>query len=182
MALETIIAVVAVAATVASTAYSVVSSVEAGHEARTEAHKAEWGAALNAEKAKAEAAADAGEIRRRAAVDIEEEHERRRKILSAQRSIYGASGLQMEGSPLLMEAESIRQSEENVGRILLGQELGVKEAEQYGVGLAEQYQQRSGYYSQMGNRAVESAELTAMQSGIKGVASTYNIGRTYQWW
>lgn len=179
---EYIIPIVATVATVASTAYSVYSSVEAGHEARQARHEAE-GLAIERARLEAESERAAEEATRlQAQRDVKAEQDRRRRILATQSALYGAAGLEMEGSPLLVKAESIRQSEENISQIEenLGQALRVSSIGNRGTALSlyEQGIERDRYYSAAEDRATYSA----IESGMKGLNTGIGIGRTYQWW
>jgi len=143
---EYVIPIVATVATVASTAYSVYSSTEVRHEARSEEHLDEGLAAIEAQRAK------------------KAEEDRRRRVLATQRSLYGAAGLEMEGSPLLVQAETIRNSEENLRQIEQNRMFKAK-----GLALNLEQEEQATYSS-------------AIKAGMKGASSGYSIGRTYNWW
>jgi len=135
-----------VAATVASTAYSVYSSYEAGE--REEEAQSDYARqqALQMQAAK------------------KDEMDRRRRVLATQEARYAASGVEMEGTPLLVQAETIRESEENLRRIMLGGGYGISGARRAG----EQAEKAS--YARMGS------------SLLQGAGSVYNIGRGARWW
>jgi hypothetical protein len=132
MALTTIIGIVAAVATVASTAYSVVSSEQAKSKASHERRKA----------------------RNAAYVD---EMEKRRRVIAKQASMYGASGLEMEGSPLLVQAESIFNSERNLQRTM----------------------DISNYY---GQQEENQANAAIVRSVSQGTNTGLGIGKAYNWW
>jgi len=134
------------AVSVAGTAYSYLESKKAGEE-----RQAEYGRQAEQTKEKATQLYQ----------DTQEQH---RRILARQRAIYGASGLTGEGSPLLVQAESIRQSKEQLRRI--------KEAgESNSAALLEQ-----------GEQAYEVGQAQGIKSLLGGAATTYNMGRNYNWW
>lgn len=167
-----LIPIIAVAATVASTAYSIVSSNEAASEAHEQAKEA-------AGRAMATAGLEAQNAERIAGERRKDEEDRRRRILSAQRASYAASGLQMEGSPLLVQADTILASEENMARITLGQELTTNEAYRFGLEKAEQYRD-------IGNAALEAGTARSVQAGFQGATNLANqvntMGKAYKWW
>ena len=132
--------------TVAATAYSAYSSAQAG--------KAE-------KRADDKAAKCAKEASRLEAADTEKLH---RRIIATQEALYGASGLTMEGSPLLVQQEALMESKEQLKRIVEGG------------GYA------SGVYKSAGEQAVQSGNAGAIQSLLSGASSTYTAGGNYNWW
>lgn len=140
------IPVIAVVASVASTAYSAYSSYRAGREEKKESRRAAEQARLRAaQRAKAK----------------EKEH---RRIIARQKARYLGSGLTMEGSPLLVEMESLKESEEELARIRAGGEAYATEYERAGTAA-----QRSGYVGAVG-------------AGVRGGESLLRQGRYYDWW
>ena len=139
-------AAIPVVITAAAAAYSAYSSAQAG--------KAQARAAKKAEKrAKQSAGLEAA--------DTEKLH---RRIIASQEAIYGASGVTMEGSPLLVQQEALSQSKEQLARILEG----------------------GGYaadvYKQAGQEAIMAGDAGAIQSLLSGAGSVYSQGAGYNWW
>lgn len=137
---------VMLALTVASTAVGAISSIQAG--------KAE-------EKAADRAAAQAKAAAEREAEDTRKQHQR---IIAAQTARYGASGLTMEGTPLLVQMESLKESEEQLRRILEGGEM------------------RTGAYEETGRQAATSGQIGGVKALLGGATSVGTIGRQYDWW
>lgn len=135
-----------VAATVASTAYSVYSSETAGRKE---------------EKAQDRAAEQAMRSAELEAYTKGKEH---RRILATQRAKYGGAGMEFEGTPLVVQFESIKESEEELRRIL----------ESGGIA-AEAYRTR-------GDVARQAGYGRAAGYGMSGLESTFKLGRTYNWW
>jgi hypothetical protein len=131
---------------VVSTAATVYSSVQSGNAE---------------EKADKRAARQAMAAAQREAADTKKKHQR---IIASQEAKFGASGLTMEGSPLLVQMESLKESEEQLGRILQG---GGMKAEAY-------------------EEAGEQAQTAGYAGGVKGLLSgadtVYKTGTAYNWW
>ena len=140
------IPVIMAVATVASTAVSIYSSVSAG---KKEEH---------AEKNVAR------QLRQQAIQKAEDTAKEHRRILAVQRAKYGASGVTMEGSPLLVQMESLRESEEQLRRIREG---GAFQAE---------------VHEEAGEEALESGYIKAGQAGLAGTTSVVKTGQGYNWW
>jgi hypothetical protein len=134
------------AVTIASTAYSAFSSIAAGKEEKKRQDEA------------------AKQARRAAEIEAETKGEEHRRILAAQRARYGASGLTFEGSPLIVQFESMKESEKELARIL---ETGGIKAEAY---------------EQAGKEAAKVGTIKAIQYGLGGMESTFKLGRQYNWW
>lgn len=132
--------------TAAAAAYSAYSSVQAGKAQEKAADKAE-------KRAKQAAALEAK--------DTEKLH---RRIIAAQEARYGASGVTMEGSPLLVKYESLKESKDQLERI--------KEGGQYA----------SGVYKQAGQEAVQAGDAGAIKSLLAGAGNVYSQGADYKWW
>ena len=135
---------VMMAVAVAGTAVSVYSAQKQG-DAIKDAKDRDAAQARLAAKQKAE--------------DAKKNHER---ILAMQRARYGAAGFEMSGSPLLVQMESMKESEEELKRIYEAGELGFSSA------------------TAQGNQAMTSGYVNAAGEGIKGIgtmAKTYN-----NWW
>lgn len=132
--------------TAATAAYSAYSSVQAGKAQERAADKAE-------DRAKQAAALRAA--------DTAKQH---RRVIASQEARYGASGLTMEGSPLLVQQESIKESKDQLARILEGGEY------------------TSGVYKQAGDEATMAGEANAIQSLLAGSGSVYRQGAGYNWW
>ena len=146
MAAAAVVPYIMMAVAVAGTAYSVAQSAKAGR-------MQEAAAAKEAEQSKAAAA--------QLAQDTAEKHQR---TMAVQEATYGASGLTQEGTPLLMQQESLKQSKEQLRRIY---EAGENQSLSY---LA------SGEELAMASRAKGNQ---AILSGISEVAKT---GSNYSWW
>jgi hypothetical protein len=125
--------VISVIATVASTAYSAYSSYQAGAEEKKERRRA------------------AEEISRRRELEAQAAERKHRGILATQRALYGAAGVTMEGSPLLVQIESLRESEEELARIRSFGEYEATQQRRLG-----QMAQRSGYV-EAGGEAIRGA-------------------------
>jgi len=134
------------AVAVAGTAYSVSQSAKAGRLTKA-------GAAREAEQSRLAAA--------QLARDTAEKHQR---TIATQEAMYGASGLTQEGSPLLVQHESMIQSKEQLRRIY---EAG----ENQSLALLS-----SGEELAMASRA---KGTQAVLSGVSEVAKT---GSNYSWW
>jgi hypothetical protein len=140
------IPVILAVATVASTAYSVYSNAQSGKEQEHQRDKYERQLGVQRE------------------ANLSAERDRRQRVLASQEARYSASGLKMEGSPLLVQADTIAQSEENLARILQGASLNISASE-----------------SQGKQEQTATTNRTA-QSLLGGAESTYKIGKTYNWW
>jgi hypothetical protein len=134
------------ATTVASTAVSIFSGIQRGKDIEQEQTR------LAAESRKAAA---------QKAADTEKEH---RRIIAAQEARYGASGLTMEGSPLLVKQESLKESKEQLRRII------------------ESGENMTTAYTATGKEAATSGYVGAAQSAVSGVESLHRIGASYDWW
>jgi hypothetical protein len=134
------------AVTVASTAVSVYSSVKEGKARENESRRL-------AEQSKAAAAREASDTRK--------QHQR---IIATQKARYGASGLTMEGSPLLVEQESLKESKEQLARIM------------------ESGENQSILYEKAGSEAATSGYVGGIKSLLGGAETQYKIGSTYNWW
>jgi hypothetical protein len=135
-----------VATAVAGTAVSVYSAAKAG-EAQKEASQREASRSRLAAQQKAE--------------DTRKLHLR---VMAAQKARYGASGLTMEGSPLLVQMESMKESEDELRRII--------EAGEYGADITER----------TGSQAATSGYVKAFGSAVGGVGTIDRVGRNYDWW
>ena len=139
-------AAIPIVITAAAAAYSAYSSHKAGQAQENAADKAE-------DRAKA-----AATLR---AADTAKQH---RRVISSQEASYGAAGLTMEGSPLLVQQESLKESKEQLRRIVEGG------------------QYTSGVYKQAGDEAEMAGEAGAIQSLLSGSRSVYSQGAGYNWW
>jgi len=140
------IPIISVFASVASTAVSAYSSYRAGEEE---------------EKARKRAAMQARQRAEQLATAKEKEH---RRLLATQRARYGAAGMTLEGTPLLVQMESMRESEEELERIKAGGEAYATEQER------------------VGRQAARSGYVGAIGYGVGGVTTLSRIGRYYDWW
>ena len=134
------------AAAVASAAVSYTSSARAGRAQKSAEQRA-------AEQAKAAAAREAADARKL--------HQR---IIGAQEAKYGASGLTMEGSPLLVQHEAMKESKEQLRRIAEGGEI------------------LSSAYQASGTQAARAGQTEGIKSLLQGAQSVYSTGSTYDWW
>jgi len=103
-----------VAVSLASTAYSAYSQYAAGE------------AEERAEKRRAK------ELRYRYGVQAAQAEKEHRRLIATQKARYGASGLTMEGTPLLVQMESLKESEEELARIRTFGEMAAGESELLG--------------------------------------------------
>ena len=149
---ETVGLILSVVATAAS-AYSSYSSERSQSKAEDRAKRQQALAAHQARQAAAQRAAD--------------EEKRHRMIIASQKARYAALGLEQTGTPLLVELESLRESEEQLRRIKEGGEV----AYMTGMELAKA----------AGERA-RAATVSGYVGGIgQAAAGTYKIGK-YDWW
>jgi len=139
---------------VASTVYSAVSSSQAETRAEHQVERQQIRAADQARKIAAQKASD--------------EEKRHRAILGTQEARYGPFGLTMEGSPLLVQMESLKESEEQLRRIREGGEIEYTTAKE----LAQAAGKRAG-------EAQASGYVGAIGSAATG---TYKYGKAYDWW
>ena len=137
---------VMLAVSAASTAYGIISSRKAASAQEDAANR-------QAEASRAAAA--------RLAKDTEEQHQR---VIATQEARYGASGLTQAGSPLLVQHESIKQSQEQIRRIIQSGE-----------------DQSLALYSS-GQELASAGTAQAVGQAASGVSSAFKIGRDYQWW
>jgi hypothetical protein len=94
------VAIIAVVLSVASGVYSAVQQNKAGKAAED---AEEYNASIADQNARA--------IQDKAAYDEEMHRERVKKLLKSQRALYGGSGVDMEGSPLMVQADTTEQGE-----------------------------------------------------------------------
>jgi hypothetical protein len=139
-------AAIPVLITAAAAGFSAYSSHQAGVAQKKAADKA------------ADRAKEAAVLR---ASDTEKQH---RRIIATQEARYGASGLTMEGSPLLVQQESLAESKEQLRRILEGGDY------------------QSDVYKQAGDEATMAGDAGAIGSLLSGAGSVYKQGADYNWW
>jgi len=108
-----IISAVVAAAAAGTTAYSQVQQGKAQEKAAEE----------NVKIAEANAKAQ----QEKAAYDEEVHRERVKKILKSQRALYGASGVDMEGSPMMVQADTMEQGELDALAIRRGGDVAAAE-------------------------------------------------------
>lgn len=130
-------------------AVGVAASMYSSHQAASAQKKASNRAAEQADRAANLAAEDAAEQHKRA--------------IATQEAMYGAAGLTMEGSPLLVKQTSLRESQEQLRRIREG-----------GSNL-------SGMYRAEGQEARTAGNIRAVGEAAKGAESVYKIGNDYDW-
>ena len=98
----------------------------------------------------------------------QDEEKRHRRIIAAQRAMYGRAGVTQEGAPLLVEIESIAESEEQLRRIREG---GAIEASR----LLDEARWRG----QLARRHETAGYLGAGSALVSGI---HSIGRAAGWW
>lgn len=139
---------------VASTVYSAVSSSQAETRAEHQVERQQIRAADQARKIAAQKASD--------------EEKRHRAIIATGEARIGASGLKMQGSPLLVQMQSLMESEEELRRIKEGGEI--------------QYQTYAELAQAAGKRAGE-AQASGYVGAIGSAATgTYKYGKAFDWW
>jgi len=146
-----------VAAAVAGTAVSVYSAVKAGDEAKAARDREAQQLARSAEQSRLSA--------KQKAEDTKKLHE---KILARQRALYGASGVEMTGTPLLVQMESMKESEEELKRIIEAGEMG------YGTQM-----EAAGESRIIGGQAATSGYVKAGGAAIEGVGTLSKVYRNY---
>ena len=154
--------------TAASTAVGVMSSVAAG---KAEERAAERTAA----DTRAAAAKTAAQIRLSAPQKAEDTKKEHQRIIAAQAARYGASGLRMEGTPLLVQMESLKESEEQLRRIIEGGETEASIYERTG-------ERKAATYEEAGRQAGISGQIGGVKALLSGATSMGTIGRQYHWW
>lgn len=150
-------AAIPVVLAVVSTAATVYSSVQSGHAEKSAEHAIE--------RQNLRAADQAKKIAEQKAADEEKRH---KAIIGTQQARYGASGLTMEGSPLLVQVESLKESEEQLRRIREGGEIEATTFKELAQGAAKRATgaQASGYVNAIGSAA----------------GGVYKTGRAFDWW
>ena len=138
----------------AATVYSTMRASRAESKAEEEKAAQEEKAAKQATKIAALKAAD--------------EEKRHKAIIATQEARYSASGVTMEGSPLLVQMESLKESEEQLRRIREGGEVEHMTHKE----LAQAAGRRAG-------EATRSGYVTAL---AQGTAGTYRMGKSFDWW
>ena len=113
----------------------------------------------------------AAQSRHAAAQKAEDTRKEHLRIMAAARARYGASGLEMTGSPLLVQMESMAESQEELRRIIEAGELG------YGTQM-----EAAGEASKQGDQSVTSGYVNAAGKLTQGVGVLDKIGRDYKWW
>jgi len=142
---------------VAGTAATVYSTMQASKaQSRAERDRA-------AQEARA-----AEQAKKIAAQRAEDEAKRHKAIIGTQKARYAASGVTMEGSPLLVQMESLKESEEQLRRIREGGEY--------------EYQTHMELAQQAGRRAGEARRSGYWSSFGQGASGTYNVGKGFDWW
>lgn len=174
-AIPIILAVVSTAATV----YSSISSENAQEHAE---HKAERAAA-----------AAAGQVQTQAAVEVAQnklateqkaaDYERRAKAaLATERSQRGASGISMEGSPLLTYYENARTFQEDIGRIHQAGALGEEAILQKGEMLSDQYKTQADIHKDYADALKEEGYFKTGKTLLTGATNVFSEGRKVGWW
>ena len=110
----------------------------------------------------------AEQARKIAAQRAEDEGKRHKAILATQKARYAASGVTMEGSPLLVQMESLRESEEQIRRIREGGEV--------------EYMTHQELAQAAGKRARTTRVSGYTTAVAEGTRDVYKTGKTYDWW
>jgi len=103
-----------------------------------------------------------------AAQRADDEAKRHKAILATQKARYAASGVTMEGSPLLVQMESLRESEEQLKRIREGGEV--------------EYMTHQELAQAAGKRAKTTKISGYTTAATEGARDVYKTGRSYDWW
>ena len=106
--------------------------------------------------------------RERAAYDEEMHRERIRKTLSTIRSLYGKSGVDMTGTPLLALEETAAQGEMDALAIRYGGDVA-----------AAQKRSEAALYKMQGRAAQTSSYFQAGSTLLQGAGSMYKTGKMY---
>ena len=138
----------------AATVYSTMRASRAESKAEGERAAQETRAAEQAKKIAAQRAAD--------------EEKRHKAIIGTQEARYAASGVTMEGSPLLVQMESLKESEEQLRRIREGGEVESMTYKE----LAQASSRRAG----------EAKTSGYVKAFAQGTAGTYRMGKSFDWW
>jgi Flp pilus assembly protein TadB len=138
----------AISTTTALIISAVVAAVGAGTSAYSSIKQGEAQKEAAEENAKI-AEANARAAQEKAAYDEEMHRERVKKILKSQRALYGASGVDMEGTPMIVQADTMEQGELDALAIRRGGDVAA--AEQRSMARLYKMQGKSalkqGYYS-----------------------------------
>ena len=110
----------------------------------------------------------AEQARKIAAQRAKDEGKRHKAILATQKARYAASGVTMEGSPLLVQMESLRESEEQLKRIREGGEV--------------EYMTHQELAQAAGKRARTTRVSGYATAVTEAGRDVYRTGRTYDWW
>jgi Flp pilus assembly protein TadB len=109
-------AVVALVITAVSAGFSAYSSIKQGETQKEAAEENEKIAFANAQA-----------IEEKAKYDEEMHREKVKKILKSQRALYGGAGVDMEGSPLMVQADTMEQGELDAMAIRRGGDVAAAE-------------------------------------------------------
>ena len=123
------------------------------------------------EREAAQLARSAAQARLAATQKAEDTSKEHLRIMAAARARYGASGVETTGSPLLVQMESMAESQEELRRIIATGELG------YNANM-----EAAGEASKQGDQAVTSGYVNAAGRLTQGAGVLDKIGRDYKWW
>jgi hypothetical protein len=107
---------------------------------------------------------EADQVRLSTIANVDESRKKSRRILAEQRSRYGYSGLDMEGSPLLVQMESVSEAEDEVNRIMATGRMKEKALKA------------------QGKDAMTSGILSAFGGAAQGASSFIGAGQKSNWW
>lgn len=151
---------IAVAAAIAGTAVSTYSAVRAGQEQQSAREREAEQMRRSAEQSRLAAAQKAADYKKAS-----------ERVMATQRARYAAAGLEEEGSPLLVQLESLKESQDEISRIIAAGELG------YGTSVfAAQTTEAKG------QAAVTSGYVTAAGEAVRGVGSAGQAYYGRNWW
>lgn len=191
---------VAVAGTALSYAGVRASASAQKRQAQQQAAMSERQAAIYEQQAQQEEVSQsesiqaAADVRRAAAQKAEDTAKQHRQLLAMQRARYGAAGVSMEGSPLLVQMESLNESENELLRITQAGETEARGYETqgtlYGMRAATARQTGAGYLEEAGyHRSEASAAGTAgtiqgISTLLSGAGQVYQFGKSkpLNWW
>jgi len=141
------------AVTVAGGVYSAVEQKKAGER---EQDAAEYNALISDQNAQA--------IKDKAAYDEEMHRERVKKLLKSQRALYGGSGVEMEGSPMMVQADTMDQGDMDALAIRQGGSVAAAQQRSQ----ANLLRMRGGNAVQAANAQAGSTLLATGSSAVKG--------------
>ncbi len=162
------VAIVGVVATLASTAVGIMSAVSQSSARATGYQGASTISSYNQDVAKTQAEA----IRRQGALQEQFQRERARRLLGTQVARYGASGVDLEGSPLMVITDSAFQAARDAETTRANAE--------YQAGLAEAnaniYGMKAAQYGEAADSAGDGLGSSILASGLSGLSTASKFG------